>query len=43
MVSGLKEVVNAAEITHRDRRWVDLPLADEHVGAAADHAAEAAS
>ncbi len=43
MVSGFKEVVSAVEITHQDRRWVDLPPADEHVGAAADNAAEAAS
>jgi hypothetical protein len=36
-------VVNAVEISHRDRRWVDLPPADEQAGLAAGHAAEAAS
>ncbi len=39
----VQEVVNAVEISHRDRRWVDLPLPGERVGAAAEHAAEAAS
>ncbi len=42
-MAWVQEVVNAVEITHRDRRRADLSLADQHVGAAADHAPEAAS
>ena len=31
----VQEVVNAVEISHRERRWVSLPLTDEHYAEAA--------
>ena len=30
----VQEVVNAVEISHRERRWVTLPLGPDHVGQA---------
>ena len=30
----VQEVVNAVELSHRERRWVNLPLQQEHAGGA---------